>query len=153
LAAPTARVRRAGQTLDIPARELVPGDIVLLETGNFIPADVRLTEAVNLRAEEAALTGESLPTEKDARALLPEDSPVGDRINLGFSGTTVTAGRGAGVVVATGPDTELGQIAEMLSDIEPEQTPLQRRLDALGRSMGLLVLAICVIVFVTDAAR
>jgi Ca2+-transporting ATPase len=153
LAAPTARVLRQGLALDLPTRELVPGDIVLLETGSFIPADVRLIEAVNLRIEEAALTGESLPVEKDTEAILSEAAPVGDRANLGFSGTAVTAGRGKAVVVATGPATELGRIAEMLSVIEAEETPLQRRLDALGRSMGLMVLAICIIVFLTDAVR
>src|SRR5205823_5667984 len=128
LASPTARVVRGGATLDVPARELVPGDVVLLETGNFVPADVRLLDAANLAVEEAALTGESVPVDKDAVALPPPEAPLGDRINLAFAGTTVTRGRARALVVATGTGTELGRIAELLTGIEAEETPLQRRL-------------------------
>ncbi len=137
LAAPEAQVLRNGQRQTVPARQLVPGDIVLVESGNYIPADIRLLEAVNLRIEEAALTGEFVPVQKDANIRLEEKIPLGDRKNTAFMGTLVSYGRGRGVVVGTGMRTQIGLIAEMLSAVEQEPTPLQRRLDELGKILGL----------------
>ncbi len=136
LAAPEAQVVRDGQRHVIPARELVPGDIVVLEAGNYIPADVRLLEAVNLRVEEAALTGESVPVSKDANIQFQDDVPIGDRKNTTFMGTLINYGRGRGIVVNTGMRTEIGRIAEMLQAVKEEPTPLQQRLDGLGRTLG-----------------
>lgn len=138
LAVPNVRVRRGGQTREIPAIELVPGDIVVLEAGNIVPADVRHIEAVNLRIQEATLTGESEPVEKHSDALDQEGLPLGDRRNMGYMGTTVTYGRGSAVVVATGMKTELGQIATMLQEVEQEETPLQGKLDRLGKTLALV---------------
>jgi Ca2+-transporting ATPase len=147
LAAPDAQVLRDGQRVTLPARELVPGDIVYLEAGNFIPADVRLLEAINLRIEEASLTGESLPVQKNATMQLGPDAPLGDRKNTAFLGTTVAYGRGRGVVTATGMKTQLGLIAEMLQSVESEQTPLQRRLDELGKTLSIGALILVAVVF------
>ncbi|NPV87234.1 MAG: cation-translocating P-type ATPase [Anaerolineae bacterium] len=147
MAAPDAQVLRDGRRVSIPARELVPGDIVFLEAGNFIPADVRLLEAVNLRVDEAALTGESVPVQKNASLLLEDDIPIGDRKNAAYMGTTATYGRGVGVVANTGMRTQLGMIADMLQTVEQEETPLQQRLDALGKVLGYAALAICGLVF------
>ncbi|MCX8025375.1 MAG: HAD-IC family P-type ATPase, partial [Thermanaerothrix sp.] len=149
LAAPEALVLRDGRRQTIPARELVPGDIVFLEAGNYVPADLRLLEAVNLRVEEAALTGESVAVEKDATTLLKEDAPLGDRKNTAFMGTLVVYGRGRGVVVSTGMRTQLGMIATLLQTMEEEETPLQRKLDQLGKTLGIAALAICGLVFLT----
>jgi P-type Ca2+ transporter type 2C len=148
MAAPEARVLRDGHRVTIPARQLIPGDIVFLEAGNYVPADLRLIETANLKIDEASLTGESVPVEKKADVTLPEDASLGDRYNSAFMGTTVTYGRGAGIVVETGMQTEIGLIAEMIQSYEDEQTPLQRRLDQLGRWLGWGALAICGIVFV-----
>jgi Ca2+-transporting ATPase len=148
LSAPEAQTLRDGRRVSVPARMLVPGDIVFLEAGNFIPADVRLVEAVNLRVEEAALTGESVPVQKNASDVLAEDIPLGDRKNTAFMGTVVSYGRGRGIVISTGMHTQLGLIATMLQAVENEQTPLQRRLDQLGRTLGWASLAVCAIVFV-----
>ncbi len=148
LAAPEAHVIRSGSRKTVPSRELVPGDVVLLEAGNFIPADIRLLEAVNLRVEEAALTGESVPVQKDASILLELDIPIGDRKNTTFMGTMVNYGRGRGVVVATGMHTQIGLIAEMIQSVQNEPTPLQRRLDQLGKTLGWAALAICGLVFI-----
>ena len=126
-----------------PACELVPGDIVFLEAGNFIPADVRLLEAVNLRVEEASLTGESLPVQKNAATVLDKNVPLGDRKNTAFMGTVVSYGRGRGVVTSTGMHTQLGLIATMLQNVEAEETPLQRRLDQLGKSLSIAALVPC----------
>ncbi len=131
----------------VPSRELVPGDIVILEAGNYVPADVRLVKSVNLRIEEAALTGESVPVEKSAQVSLEADIPLGDRHNTAFMGTLITYGRGRGIVVATGMHTQMGLIAEMLQTLEAEPTPLQQRLDQLGRQLGYACLAICAVVF------
>ncbi|MEJ5225367.1 MAG: HAD-IC family P-type ATPase, partial [Anaerolineales bacterium] len=148
MAAPEAHILRDGRRVTVPSRELVPGDIVYLEAGNFVPADVRLLEAVNLRVEEASLTGESLPVQKNAAVLLEKNVPLGDRKNTAFMGTTVSYGRGRGVVVATGMRTQLGLIAEMLSQVESEETPLQRRLDELGKTLSVAALVLVAIVFV-----
>jgi len=148
MAAPEARVVRDGHVLTIPARELVPGDLVILETGNYVPADVRLVEAINLRIEEACLTGESVPVEKKAEGQLPPQALLGDRHNMAYMGTLVSYGRGRGLVVATGMRTQFGLIAEMIQSYEEEQTPLQVKLDQLGKWLGVGCLAMCGIVFV-----
>jgi Ca2+-transporting ATPase len=147
LAAPEANILRDGRRITIPAHQLVPGDIVFLEAGNYIPADVRLIDAVNLRIDEAALTGESVPAQKDAKTVLQPNIPLGDRKNTAFMGTVVTYGRGKGIVVSTGMYTQIGLIAEMLQGVEQEQTPLQRRLDQLGKVLGWASLAVCALVF------
>ncbi len=148
LAAPEAHVLRGGRRQTVPARELVPGDIVFLEAGNYVPADVRLLEAHNLRVEEASLTGESLPVQKNAAMVLEENVPLGDRRNTAFMGTLVAYGRGKGIVISTGMQTQLGMIADMLQSVEDEQTPLQKRLDELGRMLGWAALLISALVFV-----
>ncbi|MBI3361012.1 MAG: HAD-IC family P-type ATPase, partial [Chloroflexi bacterium] len=153
LAAPDGHVVRDGHRQVIPARELVPGDIVLLEAGNYVPADLRLVEGVNLRIEEAALTGESAPVEKRAGAVLDRELPLGDRHNTAYMGTLVTYGRGRGVVTATGMNTEIGLIAQMLQTLEAEPTPLQRRLDQLGKSLGIGTLIVCAVVLASALVR
>ncbi len=148
MAAPDAQVLRDGRRQIIPARQLVPGDVVYLEAGNYIPADMRLLEAVNLRIEEASLTGESLPVQKNAVSVLERNVPLGDRKNTAFMGTLVSYGRGRGVVVATGMHTQLGLIATMLQSVDTEVTPLQRRLDQLGRSLSIGALILVGVVFI-----
>src|SRR5512140_1723393 len=148
LAAPDAQVVRDGRRVSIPSYELVPGDLVFLESGNFIPADIRLLEAVNLRIEEASLTGESLAVQKNASSTLDKDVPLGDRRNTAFMGTVVAYGRGRGVVTSTGMRTQLGLIARMLQNVETEETPLQRRLDQLGKSLSIASLVLVAIVFI-----
>ena len=147
LAAPEAQVLRDGSRRAIPGPEIVPGDIVFIEAGNFVPADLRLVEAVNLRLEEAALTGESVPVQKDANIRLEANVPIGDRKNTAFMGTLVNSGRGQGIVVSTGMHTQIGLIAEMLQNVEEETTPLQKRLDGLGKVLGGAALAVCALVF------
>ena len=137
LAVPTVKVRRSGRIEEISARELVPGDVVSLEAGNLVPADGRLLESVNLKIQEAALTGESEAVEKQTDALTGVDLPLGDRKNMVFMGTVTTYGRGTAVITETGMNTELGNIADLLQGVEREQTPLQRRLDHLGQNPGL----------------
>ncbi len=147
MASPDARVLRDGKRISIPAASLVPGDIVLLEAGNFVPADLRLLEAVNLRAEEAALTGESVPVQKDAALLLESGASIGDRKNTVFMGTVIAYGRGTGVVTSTGMHTQLGMIATMLQSVAEEETPLQKRLDQLGKTLGWACLVISALIF------
>jgi len=153
MASPTCKVTRDGQQLVIPGRELVPGDIVSLEAGDYVPADIRLIESINLKIEEAALTGESVPAEKDAQAVIQGEVPAGDRHNSAFMGTFVTYGRARGLVVATGMNTEIGLIAQMIESYEEEDTPLQKKLAQLGRLLGVGVLIICAIVFATGLLR
>ncbi|MDQ7793903.1 MAG: cation-translocating P-type ATPase [bacterium] len=153
LTAPTARVVRAGRVERVPAGDLVPGDIVLLEAGDRVPADLRLVKASALEADESPLTGESLPVEKRADVALGPTIPLGDRSNLLFTSTTVTRGTGRGVVVATGMDTELGQIAGMLGTRPPEATPLERRLHELGRLLVAACLLVCVLVVLAGLSR
>ena len=153
MAAPESQVLRDGKRVSVPAGELVPGDVVYLEAGNFVPADMRLVEAVNLRVEEAALTGESVPVQKNAALLLNEDASLGDRKNMIFMGTVVNYGRGRGVVTTTGMQTQLGMIADMLQSVEDEGTPLQGRLDQLGKTLAIAALAICGVVFLLGAYR
>ena len=149
---PACTVFRQGLLERISAVALVPGDVVILEAGNIIPADLRLIETQGLRIDESALTGESVPIDKSV-AVVPSEAMLGDRLNMAFKGTTVTAGRGNGLVVATGMHTELGRIAALLGEHQGPKTPLQRRLETLGRQIGLAVIAICVIVFVTGIMR
>jgi len=153
LGAPQARVRREGTASVVAAEDLVPGDVVLLEAGSAVPADLRLVEAVQLRIDEAALTGESQPVEKQTRALAGDDLPLGDRANLAYKGTLATYGRGAGVVVATGMRTELGKVAALLGDDRESKTPLQRRLARFGQRLALAVLALCAVIFVAGLLR
>ncbi|MEW6185305.1 MAG: cation-translocating P-type ATPase [Thermodesulfobacteriota bacterium] len=153
MAAPFALVLRDKQPIQIHASELVPGDMVLLEAGRVVPADLRLMEAAQLQVEEAALTGESVPVEKQVQSIPDPSLPLGDRRNLAFKGTFVTYGRGAGVVTATGMKTELGRIATMLQEGEEVKTPLQKRLTAFGQRLALVVLAICFIIFVAGLFR
>ncbi len=147
MAAPDSHVLRDGKRVIVPSAQLVPGDIVFLEAGNFVPADLRLIESVNLRVDEAALTGESVPVQKNATLVASEQSSLGDRKNTAFMGTTVAYGRGKGLVVSTGMHTQLGLIATMLQAVEEEETPLQKRLDQLGKTLGIACLVVCAIVF------
>ena len=147
MAAPSATVMRNSMPETISASGLVPGDMVMLEAGNIVPADMRLIEAVHFKVEEAALSGESMPVEKNIKVLHDEHLPMGDRKNMAYKGTFVTSGRGAGVIVATGMGTELGRIAAMLQEEEEVKTPLQKRLATFGQKLAMAVLAICAIVF------
>ncbi|MBI4193969.1 MAG: HAD-IC family P-type ATPase, partial [Betaproteobacteria bacterium] len=153
MSAPNAQVIRDGHQVTIPGRELVPGDIVLLEAGNYIPADMRLVSSVNLKVEEASLTGESVPVEKNAAVILDQDIPLGDRRNSAFMSTMVTYGRGKGLVTATGMNTQIGLIAEMIQSYEDEATPLQQKLAHLGKVLGSAVLAICAVVLIYGLFR
>jgi Ca2+-transporting ATPase len=153
LAAPVARVRRGGAVAAVPAAALVPGDVVELEAGDIVPADLRLLQGAQLRADESALTGESQPVDKAAGATVAAAAPVGDRINMAWKGTLAVHGRASGVVVATGLGTELGRIATLLASAEDLRTPLQRRLGRFGRQLSLAVLAVCAIMFVAGLQR
>lgn len=153
MAAPEAKVIRDGKIVEIPARELVPGDLVVLEAGNYVPADLRLIESVNLKVEEASLTGESVPVEKNAEIVFDNEVPLGDRTNSAFMSTVVTYGRGKGIVVETGMNTQIGLIAEMLESYEEESTPLQKKLAELGKILGVASLAICGVVFLLGLLR
>jgi Ca2+-transporting ATPase len=153
LAVPTARVYRDGQVREVSARDLVPGDVVLLEAGNQVPADGRLLAVSNLRVQEAALTGESEPVGKEAAPLAVPDLPLGDRRNMAYMGTLVTYGRGILLVTATGPRTELGAVAAMIQGVSAEPTPLQRRLDQLGRGLAAVALALVAVIFVLGLLR
>ena len=150
--APTARVLRDGRLNELPAPCLVPGDVVLLDVGHHVPADVRLTRSVALGIEESSLTGESMPVHKDSALVLPAETPVADRRNCAFAGTMVTYGRGRGVAVATGGSTEVGRIAALISGYEEEATPLQRRMSGLGRWLGVAAVGVSVLIFAVGAA-
>jgi len=153
LSVPNVRVLRDGLFKELSARDLVPGDIVQLEAGNVLPADVRLLEAVNLRIQEAALTGESEPVEKQINALSGDDLPLGDRRNMGYMGTIVTQGRGLALVVATGMQTELGKIADLIQQSGGEETPLQKRLDQLGKNLAIIGVVIAILIAVLGLLR
>ncbi len=148
LSAPHARVIREGQEQVIDAAELVPGDVIKLEAGDFVPADAKLVRSVSLKCEESALTGESVPAEKDADAPVAEDAPLGDRHNMVFSGCGVTYGTATAVVTATGMNTEMGKIANMLESSEETQTPLQQKLATLGKYLGIVAIVACLVIFV-----
>ncbi|MDR1934816.1 MAG: cation-translocating P-type ATPase, partial [Candidatus Accumulibacter sp.] len=153
MSAPNAQVVRGGRVATIPGREIVAGDIVLLEAGNYVPADLRLVETVNLKIEEASLTGESVPVEKHAAAVCDGEVPLGDRKNMAFMSTMITYGRGRGLVTGTGMNTQIGMIAEMIQSFEVESTPLQKKLEHLGKLLGSACLVICVLVFVYGLFR
>ena len=153
MAAPSASVIRNSRARSIAAAEVVPGDILVLEAGGIVPADLRLTESAQLRTDEAALTGESHPIEKTTMPLRDEDLPLGDRSNMAYSGTFVSHGRGRGVVVATGIETEFGRIAAMLQATEAVETPLQRRLAQFGRQLAIIALVVAAFIFVLGVLR
>ena len=143
-----AKVIRDGSVCVVPAKELVPGDLVVLETGDYVPADLRITEAINLKVQEASLTGESVPVEKESAKIEEEDIPIGDMRNMLFSSSLVTYGRGKAIVVETGMNTEVGKIAGMLSNTQKQETPLQKKLNSLGKTLGIVALIICAVIFV-----
>ena len=146
---PKSLVRRSGKAIEINSEEVVPGDIVILDAGRYVPADMRLIESANLQIEESALTGESVPTNKNADKIFSDPkTPVGDKANMAFLSTLVTYGRGEGIVVATAMDTEIGKIAKILETDNEEMTPLQKRLDELGKILGFLAIGICLLIFV-----
>ncbi len=147
LSSHVAKVVRNGNLEVIPSRELVPGDLVILETGDYVPADLRIIEAVNLKAQEAALTGESVPVEKNTNKIEDEKIGIGDRINMLFSSSLVTYGRGKAVVVETGMSTEVGKIADIINSAEEGETPLQEKLNKLGKTLGIVALIICIAIF------
>jgi len=153
MASPTARVVRNGQTQTVASHELVPGDAVLLEAGNIVPADLKLLDVARLKVEEAALTGESQPVEKSRDLIRELESPLGDRTNMAYKGTIATYGRALGIVIATGMETEIGKIAQMLRREKEGKTPLQLRLARFGKRLALLVLAVCAIVFAVGLLR
>ena len=152
MSAPHARVLRDGEEKIIDASELVPGDIIRLEAGDFIPADARLLHSVSLKSEESALTGESVPSEKEADELIDREAPLGDRSNMIFSGCSITYGTATAVVTATGMDTEMGKIANLLEGESGTQTPLQKKLAQLGKYLGVVALAACVVIFIVGLA-
>ncbi|MDR2011075.1 MAG: calcium-translocating P-type ATPase, PMCA-type [Bacteroidales bacterium] len=148
LSAPKCKVIRNGEVVEIEAKGLVPGDVVIIETGDIVPADLRLTETTNLKIQESAMTGESVPVEKNTNIIDQENVALGDRLNMAFSSGIVTYGRGKGIVVATGANTEVGKIADMIQSEPSPETPMERRLNNLGKILGIGVLAICIIIFV-----
>ena len=151
MSAPHARVIRDGKEQLIQASELVPGDIIFLEAGDFVPADARLLKSSNLKSEESALTGESVPSEKDASAVVDENSAIGDRDNMVFSGCSITYGTATAVVTGTGMKTEMGKIANLLAGEKEVRTPLQQKLAQLGKYLGIVALAACVVIFIVGA--
>ncbi len=153
LAVPLVRALRGGHVREMSSPQLVPGDVILLETGNLIPADARVIESVNLRVQEAALTGESEPIEKTASALTTPDLALGDRRNMLYMGTVVTYGRGKAIVTNTGMNTELGKIAKLISDVRGEQTPLQKKLDQLGRMLAVVGLVVAALIVALGLLR
>src|SRR5215471_18986374 len=153
MAAPNANVTRNGKSASIPAAEVVPGDILMLEAGGIVPADLRLIESIQLRTDEAALTGESQPVEKTTRLLPGDDMPLADRANMVYAGTFVRHGRGRGAAVATGIDTEFGQIASSLHQTEATETPLEKRLEQFGKKLAIIALAVAGFIFLAGVLR
>ena len=153
MASPHAKVLRDGIVIEVASSDIVVGDVVILESGDYVPADVRLIEALNLKIDEAALTGESVPVEKDDEVVLADDASLGDRINCAFMGTMITYGRGRALVAHTGMQTQMGNIADMLNETPDEDTPLQKKLDSLGKLLGIICLAICAAIFVLGLMR
>ncbi|MBT9544578.1 MAG: cation-translocating P-type ATPase [Candidatus Sericytochromatia bacterium] len=147
LSVPHVHAKRNGQRLELSATALVPGDLIFLETGNIMPADCRLVEVANLKIQEAALTGESDPVEKQSEALSGDNLALGDHTNMGYMGTQITYGRGLGLIMATGMQTQLGQIARMIDSVESEPTPLQKKLDQVGKTLAILAIAISAVIF------
>ena len=152
LSAHASKVIRDGKIDVVQSRELVPGDVVVLDTGDYIPADLRIIEAVNLKSQESSLTGESVPVEKNAEVIKDEKVGIGDRTNMLFSSSLITYGRGKGIVVETGMNTEVGKIAKIINDTEANVTPLQAKLNKLGKTLGIAALAICIVIFVIGIA-
>lgn len=150
MSSPMARVRRDGNVVEIDSRELVPGDIVLLEAGDVVPADMRLIEAASLKIEEAALTGESVPVEKDITEMVEAEAGIGDRVNMCYQNSNVTYGRGTGVVTNTGMYTEVGKIADMLANADESQTPLKQSLEQLSKTLTYLIIAIALVTFLVS---
>ncbi len=148
IAAPTAKVRRNGKIINIKSEEVVPGDIVILEAGNYVPADARLIKTSNLKVEESSLTGETVPVQKDEKVVLKENIPIGDMVNMVFSSTIVVNGHGEGIVCETGMNTKVGKIANMILQDEAPETPIQKKLGEVGKTLGMACLAICLAIFV-----
>jgi Ca2+-transporting ATPase len=153
MSAPNAKTLRNGKVEIVPSRNLVPGDVVVFEAGDVIPADIRIIESANLKIEEASLTGESVPSEKNAAATLTGEVGIGDRINMAYMSTVVTYGRGKGIVVETGTATEMGKIADKIQEIDNEDTPLQKKLDQLGKWLGIICIGVCILVFIVGLLR
>ena len=153
MTAPTARVLREGEESVVPASELVPGDIVYLEDGCIVPADIRIIQDSNMKVQEAALTGESVPSEKDGPTVLPEDAPLGDRVNMAYSSSVVMYGNATGIVVGTGMNTEVGKIAGLLDEQDETDTPMKRKLNAVGKTLSLVGLIVCVLIFAIGLIR
>lgn len=153
MAAPKAKVVRDGRITIVDSKALVPGDVVILEAGDYVPADLRLVESVNLKIDESAFTGESVAVEKDAKRVLDELTHIADRENSAYMSTIVTYGRGKGIVVGTGMDTEIGKIASMLNEAGTEVTPLQKKLDSFGKMLGIVCIAVCVLIFILGLLR
>ena len=147
MASPKAKVIRNGKIMEVDSQNLVPGDIVELETGDIIPADLRLLESTNLKIDESSLTGESVAVEKNAKDEITTDAGIGDRTNMAYSSSIVSYGRAKGVVVETAQNTEIGKIATSLSQVEDEETPLQRKLAQLSKQLGIITVVVCAIVF------
>ena len=148
MSAPVARVRRDGKMITVKGTEVVPGDIVLLEAGNFVPADCRLINSYNLKIEESSLTGETVPVTKDANVLLDEKAALGDTVNMAFANTIVVNGHGEAIVTDIGMNTKVGQIAKMIITNESPETPIQKKLGEVGKTLGMGCLAICAFIFV-----
>ncbi|HPU24452.1 MAG TPA: HAD-IC family P-type ATPase, partial [Candidatus Kapabacteria bacterium] len=153
MASPSAKVRRNGKIIEIPAKELVPGDIILLSAGDKAPADARIINANLLRVEEAALTGESVPVSKHSNPISGDNIPLGDRKNMLYMGTAIVQGRAEAVVVYTGMQTEFGKIATLLDETQTERTPLQKNLDKLGKQLGIFSIVLATLVSVLDFLR
>ena len=148
LSSHVTKVIRNGKVAVIPSKELVPGDIVILDTGDYVPADLRIIESANLKAQEASLTGESVPVDKNTDVINDEKIGLGDRTNMLFSSSLITYGRGKGIVVETGMNTEVGKIAGMINEVEETETPLQQKLNKLGKTLGIVAIVICIIIFI-----
>ena len=152
LSAHASKVVRNGKVAVVQSRELVPGDVVILDTGDYVPADLRIVESANLKSQEASLTGESVPVDKNTETIDDEKVSLGDRTNMLFSSSLITYGRGKGIVVETGMNTEVGKIAKIISDTEGTETPLQTKLNKLGKTLGIAALAICIVIFIIGIA-
>lgn len=153
MSSPISKVRRGGRTIEVQSSEIVPGDIVLLDAGNFVPADCRLIKSSNLKIEESSLTGETVPVDKNADVLLREDVAIGDTVNMAFANTIVVNGHAEGIVTETGMSTKVGKIANMIITNEAPETPIQKKLGEVGKTLGMACLAICAIIFVIGVLK